>query len=60
MGKKTLNWVEKRLRLEKVLFCSYCPPNGGENAKRKSRHGTKKPKYKNKRNIKITTQLNNL
>mgnify|MGYP001596413362 CR=1 FL=1 len=24
--------------------CSHCPPNRGENAKRKSKHGTKKPR----------------
>jgi hypothetical protein len=27
--------------------CSICPPNKGENAKRKAKHGNKKPKYKN-------------
>lgn len=31
------------------LRCSYCPPNRGENATRKAKHGTKKPKYKDKR-----------
>lgn len=28
--------------------CTICPYHGGENAKRK-KHGTKKPKYKDKR-----------
>ena len=49
MGKKTSNWAEKWLRLRKILSCSHCPAHGGENAKRKSKHGAKKPKYKNKR-----------
>ena len=31
------------------LRCSICPPNKGENAKRKPKHGNKKPKYKDKR-----------
>lgn len=31
------------------LKCSICPPNGGENTKRKGKHGKTKPKYKNKR-----------
>lgn len=31
------------------LSCSFCRPNKGENAKRKAKHGNKKPKYKNKR-----------
>lgn len=33
----------------KHLRCSICPPNRGENATRKAKHGVKKPKYKNKR-----------
>lgn len=32
-----------------LLKCPICPPNAGENSKRKARHGSKKPKYKNKR-----------
>ena len=35
--------------LHHKLLCSICPPNKGENAKRKSMHGNKKPRYKNKR-----------
>ena len=32
------------------LDCSFCPPHKFENANRNHRkHGTKKPKYKNKR-----------
>ncbi len=26
------------------LNCAYCPPHKGENAKRKPKHGAKKPK----------------
>lgn len=31
------------------LKCSICPPNKGENEKRKAKHGAKKPRSKNKR-----------
>ena len=31
------------------LGCSFCPPNKGENAHRRAKHGKTKPKYKNKR-----------
>lgn len=31
-----------------TLRCDICPPNRGENAKRKSKHGAKTPKYKTK------------
>lgn len=31
------------------LRCSVCPPNRGENASRRPKHGVKKPKYKNRR-----------
>lgn len=31
------------------LSCSRCPPHQSENASRKAKHGSKKPKYKNKR-----------
>lgn len=32
------------------IHCPVCPPWGGENTvSRKPKHGTKKPKYKNKR-----------
>lgn len=36
---------EKRFELR----CSFCPPNRGENCKNYKKHGSKKPKYKNKR-----------
>lgn len=29
--------------------CPICPPNKGENSKRKPKRGVKKPKYKDKR-----------
>ena len=32
-----------------TLRCSICPPNKGENASRKPKHGVKKPKHKDKR-----------
>lgn len=32
----------------KELSCDFCPPNKGENEKRKAKHGNKKPKYKTK------------
>lgn len=41
----TVDRKERRLDLS----CSFCPPNKGENAKRKAKHGNKKPKYKTKR-----------
>lgn len=31
------------------LNCSFCRPNQGENAKKRSKRGPKKPKYKDKR-----------
>lgn len=31
------------------LKCPICPPNKGENSKRKAKRGTKKPKYKNRK-----------
>ena len=31
------------------LSCPHCPPNKCENAKRHAKHGSKKPKKKNKR-----------
>jgi hypothetical protein len=40
--------VDKKLRRYR-LKCGLCPPNKFENAKRKSRRGPKKPKYKDKR-----------
>lgn len=51
--KKTTNssYYKKLLRrnLEKSEgLCPVCPLQGGENSKRKGRHGVKKPKYKDK------------
>lgn len=43
--RKTEFWQD----VAKKLSCSICPPNKGENAKRKAKHGVKKRKYKNKR-----------
>lgn len=40
--------VDRKER-RKLLSCSFCKPNKGENASRKAKHGNKKPKYKNKR-----------
>jgi len=37
--------IERRERLN----CSICPPNRGENATRKPKHGVKKPKKKDHR-----------
>jgi len=31
-----------------LLSCSFCPPNKGENSNRKPKHGTRKPRYKDK------------
>jgi len=39
----------KRTRFKKILRCSICPPNRGENASRKPKHGAQKRKSKNKR-----------
>jgi hypothetical protein len=35
---------EDRLRRREALRCSFCRPNRGENAKRKPKHGVKKPR----------------
>jgi hypothetical protein len=43
--KRRLNETEKEFkarRARKLLRCSICPPNRGENAKRKPKHGVKK------------------
>ena len=40
--------VDKQTR-RKWLRCPICPPNKGENSKRRAKHGSKKPKYKDKR-----------
>lgn len=47
-NRNTNSTVDNRER-RKSLSCSFCKPNKGENAKRKAKHGNKKPKYKNKR-----------
>lgn len=45
---ETNSTVDNRIR-RKDLGCSFCPPNKGENAKRKAKHGNKKPKKKDRR-----------
>lgn len=40
---------QRRLDRRNGLKCPICPPNRGENAKRKARHGDGKPRYKDKR-----------
>lgn len=45
------NKTSREIKMEKRkddLVCQFCPPNAGENAKRKPKHGNKSPKYKNK------------
>jgi hypothetical protein len=44
----TNSTVDDRER-RKDLNCSFCPPNRGDNAKRRSKRGKGKPKYKFKR-----------
>lgn len=39
----------KLLKREEDLSCSRCKPHGGENSGRKSVHGHRKPKNKDKR-----------
>lgn len=48
-NQNTNSKVDKRERRHKDLNCDFCPPNKGENANRKAKHGNQKPKYKNKR-----------
>lgn len=38
--------ADERLRVRDELRCSLCPPNRGENAKRRARHGDRKARYK--------------
>ena len=40
------NRTDKAYRRKKTLRCDICPPNRGENAKRKPKHGVKKAKHK--------------
>lgn len=44
----TNSTVDDRERRQ-MQSCSICPPNKGENARRKAKHGNKKPKYKDRR-----------
>lgn len=44
----TNSTVDDRERRE-IQNCPVCPPNKGENASRKPKHGINKPKYKDKR-----------
>jgi len=37
---------EDKLERKKDLRCSFCPPHSGENASRRPKHGTKKPRGK--------------
>ncbi len=41
--------IEQKEKRRKHQVCSICPPNKGENASRKVKHGIKKPKYKDHR-----------
>lgn len=41
--------VYRAARRQLETKCSFCKPNKGENTKRKSKHGNKKRKYKDKR-----------
>lgn len=45
---ETNSTVDRRER-RKALDCSHCPPNQGENAKRRGKHGKTKPKRKQRR-----------
>ena len=50
MIKETDNSSSVFNKLERYkLKCSICPPNAGENWKRKGKHGKTKAKYKDKR-----------
>lgn len=41
--------IDKIKRVRKSLSCSFCPPNRGENASRKPKHGTQKSRKRIKR-----------
>ena len=45
----TNSTLDDRIRRDKNLRCSYCPPNQDENRKRRATHGKTKPKHKNHR-----------
>jgi hypothetical protein len=40
------NRTEKTYQRRNTLRCDICPPNRGENAKRRAKYGKTKPKYK--------------
>jgi len=42
--------VRRKLKIAKKHdLCTFCPMHGGENARNVRKHGSQKPKYKNKR-----------
>jgi hypothetical protein len=47
---KEENATAHRRLCRRLLSCSLCRPNRGENAKRRPAHGTRKPKKKAKSN----------
>lgn len=48
--KKTDNPREYKLIKKKVdLKCPFCAPHKNENSSRRSKHGSRKPKYKNRK-----------
>lgn len=49
MRKEAETNKELKVKRQKQLRCSICPPNKGENAMRKAKHGKGKPKYKDRR-----------
>lgn len=52
--RETDNKTVKHQEFKRKLKCPVCPPNRGENSKRKPKHGTKKPKAKTqKKNVHI-------
>lgn len=41
--------VYKMIKRSYDLVCSFCKPNKGENSKKNTKYGSRKPKYKDKR-----------
>lgn len=41
--------AQDKVERRKDLRCSFCPPNKGENTKRRAKHGAKKPKTRGRR-----------
>lgn len=41
--------VAKKVWRHKELGCAYCPPNKQENAGRRAKHGSRKPKAKDQK-----------